>query len=407
MTEKKNILIIDDDMISIHMGMMILKELEFEADHAENGQEALERLSQKQYDLILLDIMMPEMSGFDLAGHLKKNPATADIPIIFLTSLNDPVTIAEAFRLGGNEYISKPFNNLEFLVRVKNQITLSEYNKRLKEDKQTLQYLLDDATKQLIKKEKEAAYAEVIQGIVHNLRAPITIAKQRVELMEIRNEDILQNGGYQVMTNESLLGYISLMQKSYKIVDQAIERINKMVNSLLVKSANDHNEDIEIFDLNEMIDHELNFFSANQFFKHEVNKNFIRADYPLPLKASVAVISQVFGNILKNAIEELYTIESPEIIISSGLEKDYVWFSVKDNGHGIPNEIQDKIFNPFFTTKPREKGDDENAPIGTGLGLHFSYKAINDLDGFIRLNSNPGEGTEFKVYIPLCKDNSV
>ncbi|HPM02826.1 MAG TPA: response regulator [Candidatus Cloacimonadota bacterium] len=72
MTEKKNILIIDDDMISIHMGMMILKELEFEADHAENGQEALERLSQKQYDLILLDIMMPEMSGFDLAGHLKK-----------------------------------------------------------------------------------------------------------------------------------------------------------------------------------------------------------------------------------------------------------------------------------------------------------------------------------------------
>ncbi|HPM02827.1 MAG TPA: HAMP domain-containing sensor histidine kinase [Candidatus Cloacimonadota bacterium] len=290
---------------------------------------------------------------------------------------------------------------------MKNQITLSEYNKRLKEDKQTLQYLLDDATKQLIKKEKEAAYAEVIQGIVHNLRAPITIAKQRVELMEIRNEDILQNGGYQVMTNESLLGYISLMQKSYKIVDQAIERINKMVNSLLVKSANDHNEDIEIFDLNEMIDHELNFFSANQFFKHEVNKNFIRADYPLPLKASVAVISQVFGNILKNAIEELYTIESPEIVISSGLEKDYVWFSVKDNGHGIPNEIQDKIFNPFFTTKPREKGDDENAPIGTGLGLHFSYKAINDLNGFIRLNSTPGEGTEFKVYIPLCKDNSV
>lgn len=397
----KNILIIDDDIVSISIGMQFLNDSGYGADYANSATEALEKFTTQQYDLILLDIVMPDMSGLELAKLLKSNPKVSSTPVIFLTAKTDTDTIIQAYASGGSEYITKPFNNQEFLLRIKNQLTIAEYRDSLSKDKENLKQLLDETTKQLLLKERKAAYGEVIQGIVHNLRAPLTVAKGRIDLLAEKDKIIKSNGGFENLSKEELIEYISISQKSHKAVDKAFEKLNNMVNSLLVKSSSDNNDSLEVFDLNTLLFSELEFYNANMFYKHEICKVVNLHTSPLMICASTAIISQLFGNILKNALEELFKNEAPEIYISSGKKDNYVFFTVKDNGRGIPNELKEKIFDPFFTTKPKsKKSEDDETPIGTGLGLHFCNKAVSDMGGKIEVLSTLDQGTEFVVYIP-------
>lgn len=397
---KFKILLVDDDLVSINMGLLLLKKMGYKADYAESAVQALKKIESDNYDLILLDIMMPEISGIELAKKLKSCQKTKELPIIFLTGRSDPQSVLDAFEAGGSEYISKPFNNLEFIVRVKNQITIAEYKKSLIDNNLYLDKLLKETMGQLLKTERQAAYGEVIQGIVHNLRSPLHVAKGRIELIAVKNDTIISKGGFEALTKEELLKHIEFLNKSHNSVDKAIERINEMINSLLVKSSSDNNQESEVFDLNMMINNELSFYNANLHYKHEINKTIEIYPEILSVKASTSVLSQVFGNILKNSLDELYDKKDAEITIKTGKKDDYVYFSIKDNGRGIPEDVQQKIFDPFFTTKPRMKNENDNSPVGTGLGLHFCYKAITDLNGKIELISKTGEGTEFLVYLP-------
>ena len=399
-TNKIKILIVDDDIISINIGMQFLSQIGYDADYAESAEEGLKKIKSFKYDLILLDIIMPEISGIEFAAIIKEDEANADIPIIFLTAKNDAETIVQAFEAGGNEYITKPFNNQEFFVRVNNQLVLAEYRKRLKENNLQLEELLKETVSQLLKTERQAAYGEVIQGIIHNLRSPLSVAKGRIEMIAEQDKTINNCGGYEALSKEELINHIKYLSRSHKSVDKAIDRINQMVNSLLVKSSSDNNEENEVFDLNAMIKSELDFYNANMFYKHELTKEIDFYDGELNIRSSTAVISQLFGNILKNAMEELFKVEEPEITVMTGKISNFVYFSIKDNGDGIPEEYLDKIFNPFFTTKPRVKKADDDSPVGTGLGLHFCNKVVNDLGGKIEVISKKGIGTEFKVLLP-------
>jgi len=125
---------------------------------------------------------------------------------------------------------------------------------------------------------------------------------------------------------------------------------------------------------------------------------------PLLIKAVPAVVTQIFDNIFKNAIDELYKVESPFLTVKSGREADFVFFSISDNGRGIPPEIIDKIFNPFFTTKPQSTEDRaKDEPLGTGLGLHFCKNSVEQLGGKIEVASKIGQGSEFKIFFPASK----
>ena len=118
------ILIVDDVMSNVLLLKVLLTNEKFAIATASNGRQALEQVEKENPDLVLLDVMMPDMSGFEVAQHLKSNPNTADIPIIFLTALNSTADIVKGFQVGANDFISKPFNKEELIIRVTHQISL-------------------------------------------------------------------------------------------------------------------------------------------------------------------------------------------------------------------------------------------------------------------------------------------
>jgi len=158
----------------------------------------------------------------------------------------------------------------------------------------------------------------------------------------------------------------------------------------------------DVYDLNEMIKHELEFLDVDLKFKNQVEKTIRLSPNKLAVFVSLGDIAQVFENLIKNAMDAMFTIKNPSIIIESGSANGYHWFSVEDSGEGIPAHIIDKIFDPFFTTKPLKsdsKGIDA-PPVGTGIGLQFCKKTIAHYKGKIEVEKDRKIGAKFTVYLP-------
>jgi two-component system, NtrC family, sensor kinase len=423
LTLPRTILVVDDNPTNIQVLFDLLSEVGHRVAIAKSGEVALQRFQSYRPDIVLLDVMMPGIDGFETCRRLKADPATSDIPVIFMTALSDTVDKVKGLSLGAVDYITKPIQHEEALARIQVHLQLSSTQKALEQRTRELSEALDNIKQtqmHLVQSEKMSSLGQLVAGVAHEINNPINFITGNLIPAEEYIQDMIafiqlyrecypqHHPKIQAWMEQVDIEYLEEdLLKLINSMKLGCERICKIVLSLRNFSRLDEAE-CKPVNIHEGIDSTILILQHR--FKAKSNYPTIQIvrDYGiLPLvECYSSQLNQVFMNIISNAIdalEEQYLQHSPSEAASSSntitvktqqLSSQVISIHIADNGPGIPENICSKLFDPFFTTKPVGKG--------TGLGLSISYKIITEKHrGKLYCNSIPGQGTEFIIEIPI------
>ncbi|TRW95872.1 response regulator [Candidatus Methylobacter oryzae] len=415
-----NIVIVDDLANNLRVLSEILQSGGYTVRPALNGEIALKSIRSKLPDLILLDVRMPGMDGYEVCRQLKSDPMTREIPVIFISALNDIEDKLAAFNAGGADYISKPFQMAEVLARVATHTALFKSRQALKAREECLQRSLRDMeaahlrlkemSSELLQSEKLASIGLLAAGVAHEINNPIGFISSDLNILKSYVGSLLRLiDEYALLeTNapDDMLKRIDetkqeidlpfLRQDVMELIGESIdgsERVCKIVQDLRDFSHPGDSEWRQV-NLNTALDSSLNLAWNEINHKAEVIKDY--DDVPM-VECLYDQISQVFVNLLVNAAQAIG--EKGQITLRTRSENEWVTVSVIDNGCGIASENTEKIFDPFFTTRPVGKG--------TGLGLSTSYGIITKHGGRIVVDSAVEKGAAFTVWLPVKRSDSA
>lgn len=293
---------------------------------------------------------------------------------------------------------------LEAIVQQRTQ-ELEDANSKIKQYNEKLAQMLDERTRHLIRSERQAVFGQMVQGIVHNLKNPLASSSMSVQLIKLAVEksqrEVCKSDDEELLMLRSMSDTIA---DTITWIEKANEALANMIHSLLAKSRSDKSENQVVTDLNEIVNREIDFLQADRIFKHKVDKNIYLTNEELPVRVVPGEMAQVFQNLVRNALDALYQNDEPRLTISTNRVGKTAILSVSDNGQGIPANILDKIFDPFFSTKRSESEEktDNSAPTGTGLGLWMCQEAVKKFGGEIRVSSEMNYGTTFTVVLPVA-----
>lgn len=413
------ILIVDDRKENILSLKTFLELHKFEVDTADSGEEALKKILKKEYELIVLDVQMPGMDGFEVAEAISGYSKSKDIPIIFLTAVSiDKRFITKGYQSGGIDYVTKPFDPDILLLKVKTFCRLHEQNKKLHHIQQELRQEIEfrkDAEQQLnaMNQSLEQKINERTQNLV---TANAELARKNLELQQfayIASHDLkeplrkIQIFGNLIKDKLVLPGEKGEMYVQ-KVIHSA-DRMSALVNDVLAYSAIDVPKKFEPVDLNKVLHDIINDF---EILIEEKNASISKGHLPvvemIPIQAR-----QLLQNLVANAIKFSREGIHPQIAVDAVLvkEKDfhspavpsseaaYCIVSVTDNGIGFKDEYANQIFSIFQRLHPSDAFE------GTGIGLAIAKKITDTHGGAIMAKGEPGQGSVFSVLLPLKKEN--
>jgi C4-dicarboxylate-specific signal transduction histidine kinase len=389
MKEKQQILAVDDEPRNLKILTLSLSS-EWHLEFAATGEEALEKLKTFTPDLILLDIMMPGIDGYEVCKKIRENPKLHLTKVILVTGKALLEERLKGYDVGADDYMTKPFvtEELGAKVRVFMRLALMErkfrdLNASLEEQVRKRTEQLLDAESKLINSAKMSALGEMAGGIAHEINTPLaTITLLSGQVQEILQEAEAENG--------------SLLLKLTKGIEDTAARISKIIQGLRIFSRDGSKDPMEEKSLREVIESTLAL--CNEKFKNrQIN---LQVD-PIPdvmLMCRPTQISQVLLNLFNNSYDAIGEQAKSWIKINCEYGDEFVVMRVTDSGLGIANDIQNKMFQPFFTTKDIGKG--------TGLGLSISKGLVEANGGRIYYDSS-SPNTSFVLQFPVLKLSKV
>jgi len=366
---KADILVIDDTPENLRLLMGILTKQGYKIRPITSGKNALEVARREPPDLILLDILMPDMDGYSVCQQLQADENLKDIPVIFISALNETFDKVKGFAVGGVDYISKPFQIEEVLARVENQLRIQSLQKQLKEKN----YLLEKLNQNLINSNRELKqFAHIVS---HDLQQPLQCIIGYTQLLEYQQQDLLNQEG-KLLIN--------------KILNSG-RWMQKLISNLLdYASLENQGKNFTTIDCNQVLNQVLNNLQVKI---NERGANIIYGSLPTVMGNETLLI-QLLQNLLDNALKFARPEVPLEIKITVAENEEEWLFGVHDNGVGIDPENFEGIFQIF------QRFNKDKNKSGNGIGLATCKKIVELHGGKIWVESHLGLGTVFYLTIP-------
>lgn len=413
-----NILIVDDTLENLDLLVTLLKGQNYEIHRASDAQMAIEFVQNNHPDLIVMDVVLPDLSGYEVCQYLKSQKDLKDIPIIFISALDTPSEKVRAFECGGSDYITEPFFIAEVIVRIENQLKIKElqsnflmqnspliqnFNHRQETDKEILNNLLKAQELNRLK-------SQFIFTISHEFKTPLTTIQLATDLLS----------HYQLSPDQR--------EERYQQIKSSIFYMNTLLeNTIFTEQLN-----------NNTIDLEFKSVGLNNFFHNTIEpfRNMLSDNHTLiitmpeeekEVRINTTLVCQIVSNLVSNAIK--YSPHGGKIWIDLSCQRDQILdqvsdqtsdqvldqvsdqildqvsdqiiFKVKDQGIGIPEDDQHQLFELF------SRGSNISTIRGAGLGLAIVYRSVEFLQGNLTFTSTVGVGTEFIVTIPYTLSASA
>ncbi|MFZ5352551.1 MAG: response regulator [Bacillota bacterium] len=436
------ILIVDDSKLNLQIAKdtIISNRITENIITCESGEEALDILSSEEIDIILLDIVMPGINGLKVLEIIRSKKEYSSMQIIMLTSINESNVLKKSFELGANDYINKPFDDVELTSRIKAAYRVKEYQKMLKETMSKLEKQnkelkimtakIKEAQFHLIQKEKLASLGRLIGGVAHEMNNPVGYITSNFETLqhyvsiinkllnnyrrlykciEAKNsnnngpctEDRINCINKEILEDEEKYKLDYIISDLPLLIDDSragLDRISGIVRTLLEFAKSDDEESFVYTDLNQIL-REVILLAKNDFKNIELV--FTQGDVT-QIFCNRVKIAQAILNIIHNAVYAIQEkgVEAGKIGIATFLEDEFEVCTIEDNGIGIDKAIIKNIFDPFYTTR--------DVGMGVGIGLTVSYDIIvNKHNGILIAESEIGKGSIFTIKLPLMRDDNA
>ncbi len=399
-THKGDIQIVDDNLDNLNILASMIKKHGYDARMAINGELALKSIRSHPPDLILLDILMPGLSGFEVCKQLKADALTNKIPIIFISALYKATDKLKAFSIGAVDYITKPFQKEEVMARVETHLSLRKIQKRLKTQNTMLQQEISD------RKQAEEEKAR-LEGQYRQAQKVEAIGRLAGGVAHDLNNLLVPILGYGEMLVDDFSPEDARRESARQIVNAGF-RARNLVRQLLAFSRKQALE-YRTLDLNKIIGGFEKLLRRT--IREDIGIKIILSPDIRTIRADIGQIEQVIMNLAVNAqdampqggkliletamaeLDEEYAASRPGVQPGS-----YVMLAVSDTGCGMDEETCEQIFDPFYSTKGEQ---------GTGMGLATVYGIVKQHGGNIWVYSESGKGASFKVYLPVSEETHI
>ncbi len=378
------LVLVADDEPDMRRFLRSQLEEQYDVLEAADGVQALEKATQFLPDIILLDMMMPEMDGLVVCQELRKREETAAVPIILLTARADEETKFNALEIGANDFLAKPFSSTELHARIKNLVESHDFQRKLSKQNRVLSNTIEqlkETESQLVQSEKLASLGRMSAGIIHEINNPLNFATTGLFALRNRCKQLAPRERHEY---EEILGD----------VEEGLKRVRNIVSDLRMFSHPGAGL-AEPVDVAEAVNTSLRFLAGELKDKIPVELEVAEGQIVL---ANRNKLIHVLVNLLQNSIDAMRKKafndkESPTIWIQSRTKDDRGAIILRDNGPGIEQKHLDKIFDPFFTTK--DVGE------GMGLGLSICHRIVQSYGGRISVKTEAGQFCEFTLDFPL------
>lgn len=362
LSSSATILIVDDQDQNLQVVGTVLSMTGYEVMTAGSGAEAFERLEEKKPDIILLDLLMPEMDGMEVCRQLKANETWAEIPVIFLSAADDKNLIVEALECGGVDYVTKPFNKAELLTRVRTHLAL-------KQARDQLLHLAEDKD-------------ELLGILTHDLRNHLMGIQLSAAVLRKRNNEVSAECGKLVENIvQSTVGMMAFVEEF--LANQSAERLQVLPTAL---------------DLKALLSQAVARHAVMAGAKH-ISLHLDLPEGPVQALADEGALDQVLNNLITNALK--FSSPRTEVILRADRgPAEWVHFTVKDEGPGFTTEDQEKMFRRYGRLSARPTDGEPSI----GLGLSIVKRLMDSMNGRILLESEEGKGACFTVRLPVVPE---
>lgn len=374
----KKVLLVDDNPKNIQVLANTLMEMDYDIDFAENGQDALEIIEEEDFDLILMDVMMPVMDGYTACEEIKKLDKKKDIPLIFLTAKTDKESVSRGFEVGGVDYVSKPFNANELMARVKTHIELKDGRDKLKNMNVILEQKVEKRTEELRKAKEELeeldhAKTSFLKMISHEIRTPLNGILGFSSLLKDLVKDELELQMIETLDDSCK----RLEQFSISALDISALKI-KGTNSLVKKDR----------DIKTVIENVLKEIQGEVVAKRLVVSDSCEKSN---MKIDSYFLQKGISIVLSNAIK--HSSDLGNIAVTSQTSDSEYSLRIKDEGRGFPDVILDKGVKPFNTT--------EHLDDNPSIDLYLCQLIIEAHEGQIHFSND--QGAVVDITLPIVK----